>query len=376
VPGRHRLQIRLTRPVGDFTARLTLPFFCPVLPDTPIDPAGIDNPAGSGPYYVAERVLNQRIVLERNPYYRGGRPANVDQIVWMVGTSREDCLVAVEQDRIDWCGAFGLPPAAHRRLVDEYGVNRPGGRFFLGPSLSTNFVAFNHERPAFKGTAQIPLKKAINFTIDRPAMARARGGPPGKRTDQTLPPALTHRASIYPLGGANVAAARRWYAKSGLRPTRLVLYANSSTFGVVVAQTLVFNLKQIGIEVEVKYYDTISLTAKMMTEGEPFDLITFGWAADYHDAAAFFVPLLADGARTSGTYFRNRRVDARIQAAERLTGEARRQAWADLDVDLMRDDPPWAPYGNPQNVTLVSPSVGCVVDHPVYGFDIAAVCKK
>ena len=32
VLGRYRLQIRLTKPLGDFTARLTLPFFCPVLP--------------------------------------------------------------------------------------------------------------------------------------------------------------------------------------------------------------------------------------------------------------------------------------------------------------------------------------------------------
>ena len=43
VLGRYRLQIRLTRPVGDFTARLTMPFFCPILPNTPIDPAGSNN---------------------------------------------------------------------------------------------------------------------------------------------------------------------------------------------------------------------------------------------------------------------------------------------------------------------------------------------
>ena len=30
----------LTKPLGDFTARLTLPFFCPILPDTPLEPPG------------------------------------------------------------------------------------------------------------------------------------------------------------------------------------------------------------------------------------------------------------------------------------------------------------------------------------------------
>ena len=51
-------------------------------------------------------------------------------------------------------------------------------------------------------------------------------------------------------------------------------------------------------------------------------------------------------------------MDRRIEAANRLTGEARRKAWADLDIDLMRDNPPWAPLANTQNRTFVSPSSG------------------
>ena len=108
----YRLQVRLTQGRRGFIARLTMPFFCPVLPHTPI--AEINDPAGSGPYYVAERIVNQRIVLERNPYYRGGRPANVDRVVWTIGTSREDCLLPTEQNRIDLC-TFGIPETAYRR---------------------------------------------------------------------------------------------------------------------------------------------------------------------------------------------------------------------------------------------------------------------
>jgi oligopeptide transport system substrate-binding protein len=376
VLGRYRLQIRLTKPVGDFTARLTMPFFCPILPNTPVDPRGNDNPAGSGPYYVAERVVNQRIVLKRNPYYRGNRPANVDQIVWTIGTSREDCLLAVEQDRIDYCGAFGLPPTAHRRLADEYGINRPGGQLLVSPSLTTWYLAFNHDRPAFEGREQVPLKKAINYAIDRPAMSRPFGYLTGKRTDQLLPPALARPANIYPLRGADPVTARRWLARATLQPRELVVYANNNSTGAAIAQVLAFNLRQIGIEADVRYFDTVTLAAKAETPGEPFDLIYLGWGADYADGAAFFVPLLGNEGQQSGTHFTEPRVTLRIEAIERLTGEARRNAWADLDVDLMRDNPPWAPVTNTQSVTLVSRSVGCVVLHPIYGFDFAAACKK
>jgi ABC-type oligopeptide transport system substrate-binding subunit len=375
VLGRYLLQIRLTRALGDFTARLAMPFFCPVRPDTPVDPRGIDNPAGSGPYYVAERIPNQRIVLRRNPYYRGNRPANVDEIVWTVGVSREDCLTAVAQDQTDYCGTLGIPTAAYRSLAQEHGINKPGGQFLVSPSLTTWFVAFNHERPAFEGSGQIPLKKAINHAIDRPAMARAFGYLAGKRTDKLLPPALARRGRIYPLAGADPTTARRLLARATRRPRTLALYANNVPTGVAIAQVLEFNLKQIGIELEVKFFDTVTLWDRASTRGEPFDLILVGWSADYPDAAAFFVPLL--GARgPSGTNFHDPGVARRIEAAQRLSGEARRKAWADLDVDLMRDNPPWAPFVANQSRTLVSRSVGCVVDHPVYGFDFAAVCKK
>ena len=88
-------------------------------------------------------------------------------------------------------------------------------------------------------------------------------------------------------------------------------------------------------------------------------------------------------ARTSGrpatlnfSYFDDPETNARIEAAAKLTGDARRKAWADLDVDLMRSNPPWAPIRNSLNRSLISKSFGCFLFHPIYGVDIAAACKK
>ena len=194
-----------------------MPFFCPILPNTPIVPEGINNPAGSGPYYVAERILNRRMVLKRNPYYRGGRPANVDQMVWTIGGTAEACILAVEQDRIDIC-ASGALPRRIRGTRREYGINRPGGQFFVDPISSRAFLAFNHDRRAFKGPGQIALKKAINYAIDRPDLVRAFPYLAGRRTDQLLPPELGRDDDLYPLGGANPATARKWYARAKLKP--------------------------------------------------------------------------------------------------------------------------------------------------------------
>ena len=51
-------------------------------------------------------------------------------------------------------------------------------------------------------------------------------------------------------------------------------------------------------------------------------------------------------------------------------------AWAELDSDLMRTNPPWAPIFNLNRRQFVSRSYGCFLFHPVYGVDITVACKK
>ena len=379
--GRYRLQIRLTRPVGDLTARLTMPFFCPVTPDTPVDPRGVDDPAGSGPYYVAQRIVNRRIVLKRNAYYRGSRPANVDEIVWTIGRSQADCLLAVEQDQVDVCGNFGIPETAYRRLADTYGVNRPDGQFFVNTRLDVWYFAFNHDRPAFAGPGQIPLKKAINYALDRRALGDTFGYLGGTPDDQLLPPVLGRDATIYPLKGDAIAA-RKWLARAKLRPAKLILYAFTDRPGnIPAAQVLVSSLKRIGIDVQVKYFEQLTHLRKTGTRGAPFDIAMGAWSVDYADPASFFGVLLnGDNLRPTGNYnfayYDDPRVNAKIRKAGSLRGSARRKAWADLDVDLMRNDPPWAPYFHTTRAEFVSRSYGCFVYHPIEGVDLAAACKK
>ena len=79
---------------------------------------------------------------------------------------------------------------------------------------------------------------------------------------------------------------------------------------------------------------------------------------------------------TNDAYFDRPRYNRAIARIGRLSGEARRRAWAELDVDMMRDDPPWAPFVNVARRDFVSKSFGCYFLHPVYRLDIAATCKK
>ena len=167
VLGPYRLRIRLERRAGDFLARLTMPFFCPIPPGTPISPAGIDDPPGSGPYHIADRVRERRMVLKRNPYYGGDRKANLDSIIWTIETDFAERIRATERNENDFTPVFAYPDAVVKDLVERYGLNRRGGRFFRLPTLSNFMFAFNTRSPAFKGARTAPLRKAINYALDR-----------------------------------------------------------------------------------------------------------------------------------------------------------------------------------------------------------------
>jgi ABC-type oligopeptide transport system substrate-binding subunit len=380
VLGPYTLQIRATTPVTDLVSRLTMPFFCPVAVDTPAKEIG--SPLGSGPYYVASNVLDRKVVLERNRFYRGPRQPNVDRVDWSIGLGPEACRDAVERNQIDLCSA--IPPADYAEIAAKYGINRPNGQFFFSPTLATSYFAFNHDRPAFKGPGQIPLAKAINWAIDRHALVQAAGYLGGKRTDQILPPAMGRTASIYPINGvtdAALARARSLLAKAKLKPKTLVLWAPSFPPPAAWAQIFQYDLKRLGIDVQIEYFQSFGvMIPKAGIRGAAYDVILNGWFADYADPISFFSSLdgrtLKPTGNANDAYFDNPKYNRAIARIGRLTGKARARAWANLDVEMMRNDPPWAPFMTNAARDFVSPSFGCYVYHPVYGVDLGAACKK
>ncbi len=179
-----------------------------------------------------------------------------------------------------------------------------------------------------------------------------------------------------------MAKARALLAKAKFKPRSLVLYTPNHAEFPAWAQIFQFNLRRLGIDVELKYFSLATLIQKAGTRGEPFDVALNVWGADYADPITFFGPEL-NGDNLQQTrnnnfaYFNRPRYNHEIERIDRLTGATRRKAWADLDVEMMRNDPPWAPFVNEVRGDFVSRSFGCYLFQPALGrIDIAAACKK
>jgi ABC-type transport system substrate-binding protein len=386
--GQYQLVVRLKKVAPDFVARITMPFFSAIPTNLPITPEGVGAPlVSAGPYYVKEWVQRRSAILARNPYWKNnaepwkslGRPANADAFTFTFGNSLEATLLRLQRNEVD---LGNIPPAAASDLAQQYGINK--GRFFIRKQLVTWFVALNNDQALFRGNTK--LRQAVNWAIDRPSLVRQFGYVGGARTDQILPPGMPGFKDVnqYPLQGVNATSLNRAkaLAQGSTRSGKAVLYTFNSSPGPQLAQVLQFNLKQIGIDAEIRTYDRVVQHEKAATRGEPFDVTVEGWGADYADPYNFLNVLL-DGSRIQATnnvntsYFNDAKYNRLMEQAARMSGQQRYDAYARLDADLMKNAAPMAPFINTNAKILVGQEIGCYTYSVVSGStNLAAVCKK
>ena len=356
------LIIKLTQPDGGLLSKLGMPFFQAISLKMANDPKGVDSYPSGGPYTISSRIPNRRIVVTRNKFYKGKRPANINTFDITVNTNLDQSLLQVRSNQIDY-DMGGLPPTAHAGLAADFGTNK--GQYQVHPLVETDYVALNTSRPTFGSAA---LRKAANFAIDRPAMLRVRGAFAGKRTDQVLPPGMGgfKNANLYPLAGANYAKAK---ALAGSKCGSIRLDSTTSSTGQALAQVMKYNLTQMGCDVNVKLFQGFQLYVADGTKGEPFDAALAGWNQDYPDPYDFLDILLngnnihADN-NNNLAYFNNAGVNKLLDQANRKVGPARYAAYGNLDVSISKNYAPWAPYDNRNEREFVSKRTGGYLFQP------------
>jgi peptide/nickel transport system substrate-binding protein len=373
-----RLTFKLTKPAGDFPARITMPFFCPVPSNTPIDPKGVPI-ASAGPYYVAS-ATSRRLVLRRNPNYSGPRPRRPSEIVYDRAGSPEKGVERVLRGEVDYAPVWN---AYADKLNRRYGSNTKTGRrrFFVNRIQAIDAFALNTSRPLFSDSR---LRRAVSYAIDRRALARegsfflGEGGPLSSvPTDQYLPSVLRgyEDVSLYPLT-PDLPRARRL---AGRKHRRAVLYTCNFSPCPQEAEILKRNLAAIGITVESREYVGGNLGERENRPGEPYDLALVTWADDYPDPYDS-LNVLFDGKlaslRINTSHFDDPAYNRELEAASRLSGAARYRAYARLDAELARNAAPLVAFGNETARDFFSARIGCQLYQPVIGMDLGALCVR
>jgi peptide/nickel transport system substrate-binding protein len=361
--------VTLKKVAPDFLARMSMMFFAAVPADLPFTAEGVSAPVVSaGPYYLREWNKGKSALAVRNPNWKNnvepfkslGFKNYVDQYRWIVGPDPATQRLMCERGEADICS---FPPAQAKELSEKYGINRANGQFFVKNQTTLWYLATNTSRGIFQNN--VKLRQAVANAIDRRFMVAQHGYLAGKRTDQFLPYPMPgfKEFDLYSLKGPNYTKARP-LAQGNTRDGKAVMYTFNTAQGPPIAQSVQFNLKQIGIDVEIRLFDRVVQHEKTATRGEPFDLTLEGWGMDYPDPSNF-INVLLDGRRiqadnnVNASYFNNATYNRRMDQAYALSGQARLTAYGLLDRDIMRDQAPVAPYISTNARILTSSKVGC-----------------
>ncbi len=335
------LEITLTRPSPDFLKRLSLPYFAPLPADVPDLAGGASDhpPPSAGPYYAAETVNGEYLLLKRNPYYRGPRPHELDAIVLREGVDAGRALERVRDGT--WEGVTLADP-----LLAPAAANTPA----VLPE--TRFVAFNARRGAF---ASARRRRAAAYALSRSALAAAwdlipSGGlvPPGIATTRPVTldrpshplPAVTAVMAVSP----GCAECRRSYEIARTALARVGITLHRRTAGI----------------------------AAVRRQPDAFDLLLTSVGLEYPDGATFLSRMLTSAVPRAWQLEATRTAVRRLG---RLEGAARDAAAADLAVRLAEHASPVVALGHPAIGQRFSTRLSCRVS-PRFGVDLAALCLR
>jgi peptide/nickel transport system substrate-binding protein len=147
---------------------------------------GVDTPPEkiivNGPYKIETYLTTQRIILDRNPYYRkkdkqGKQLPYIDRVIWAIVESQDTALLQFRSGSLD---TFSVTPDYFSLLKKE--EERANFTIYNGgPAYGSQFIAFNLNTGKKNGKPLIDPKKsrwfnevkfrqAVAYALDRPRM--------------------------------------------------------------------------------------------------------------------------------------------------------------------------------------------------------------
>jgi peptide/nickel transport system substrate-binding protein len=385
-----QLILHLTKPNGTIEAEMATPFMCAIPHATPINSKGVTSIAGAGPYYIASYTPNQSLVLKKNPNYTGTRPHILDEIDYgQFSIDQNQGLLSTKSGAIDYCpdcvtAAQSLP------LSQQFGEGSAAAQankqsFFISPEIEVNYYALN---TANKALGNPLVRQAINYAIDRTGMTKQLGYKAGIPTDKYLPPqvpgASTEKA-VYPLTpDLTKAQSLMTQAKAAgvTTPIDVLVYSTQGCQSCTNRMALMTQeLKPLGINVKVKYFQRSVQFQEEGVKGTPNDIADEGWLADFPDPYDFLNILLSGKSilpknGDNFAYFNDSSFNSQLDAAATQVGSDRSTTYGNIATAMKTDQAPWAAWSNQTNYDFFSSRIGCQLWEPSYGMDLAQLCIR
>lgn len=314
ITGPRNLEIKLNRPLAYFKYFLSRATFFIVHPSM-YDPSSKawTTPGefiSNGAYKLTEWKVNQRIVMEKNKFFREADQVKLDKIVSLPIVDDSTTMNLYQTGEIDWTGentiAANLVPSLRGR--DD---------FYHMPILGTYMYLFNTTKKPFD---DVRVRQALAMAIDREQITDRvlrSGVVPSNRI---IPPVIEDFQSLVsdetPLE-QRVAKAKSLLAEAGYSDLstfpRFTIRYNTNDGHHRVAQSIQQMWKKyLGIDVSLENSEW-KVFLKEQTAGN-FEVCRQGWIGDFPDPATFLEIFLSTS-ENNHSKWKNKEFDQIVNSA-------------------------------------------------------------
>ncbi len=337
------VEVRLTRPGGDFPAIAASPTLAVVPPRVGGDPAGLEpGPTfvGSGAYLLAATAPDG-MTLRANPRYWAG-PAAIGAITLVSdigGRSPVDVFAAGE---LDWA-----PVAAYDASWLAYDPEL-GASLRTWSDLAVVYYGFETRRPPFDDAR---VRRAFASAVNWDRIVRLADGPAALPATSMVPPGIPGRSDRSFVPAYDPAGARRLLAEAG--------YADPAAFPAVTLvggsgydRAILAQLEEnLGVTVRYEALDFATLIERLGSQDSP-DIWVSSWIADYPSPNDFLGILLGSGEANNYGGWSNAAFDAAIAEAVGTDDPVKARAGYDAAESILRDQVPTIPVSYDSSAAL------------------------
>lgn len=357
------VEIKLKRPYAPLLSALAVPAFSVVSP-TALQQHGEDfksNPVGSGPFKFVEWQRDDRIVLERNDAYWGGK-SQLDRIIFRSIPDNATRLLELERGGIH---VLEYPDPENLEAIrsnrDLVLIEKPG--------MTVGYIAMNTKKPPLN---DVRVRQAINHAINKKAIVDSLYNGLAVVAKNPIPPTVWGYNDAIADYDYNPDKARTLLKQALPRGSReLTLYAlpaprpyflNPSQIALAVQS----DLQAVGFQVRIETFEFGTYLEKV--KNGDHDLAMLGWIADYADPDNFlYFNLDKDNAKPPAgniAFYESDTLHDVLVAGQTESDHAKRVALYRRAQEIVHEDAPWVPVAHAQNVVVTRTNVEGLVLNP------------
>jgi len=373
------IELKLDHPEGDILYILALEFAHFVPSGTPATDQSTHPIPATGPYMIQSYVPNRSFTLVRNPNYNNQIPTmpsgNPDKVVGKIITDP----VASYQAVVSGTSDYDYNQVPNDRLPEAQSKYKDQLRIYT--NANTWYYFLNNRLPPFNN---IKARQAVEYAIDRNALASGVFGGLARPTQNFLPPGYPQYKKIdaYTF---DLAKAKQLVKASGTAGQTVDVYGTNEDPAKASIEYLAGQLTKIGYKPKLHllahgvYFQTIDNQATKAQAGHT------DWYQDYPHPIDWFDVLL-NGNRITQTHNNNPgnvdvpSVNKEIEALKKVTTltPAVNDRWAKVDRDLMVTYATTVPYINRSGTDFFSTKMdmSCYSFSVVQYWDWGLSCQK